>query len=532
MRVDGFLLAVALTRTDDTMKVITPTDELSVVAPPDGPGVTVPPEEFFDHVVADEDREAARCFYRKYIEVFGMPVVAADEVVDEALFRTREIVVHMLAGRPDIAETMVERGMYLTIIGRNQLYTDLPENRNHPNKDFINGRVRGTGGLPTSFGEENLLCLSCDRYDDESIALHEFSHTIDFALSTLEPGWRDQRDAHYARALEKGLFRDTYAGSNSEEYWAEMCQSFFDCNRVNNWNHGFVGTREQLKIYDPEGYEFVRKTFNLGPGQDWRYRWLRRLPEVGPPPPGSGIDPYYTKHTFARWFAVVGRGASDEALLAAGELIRRMFAYRHDVLMALIDAGVKLVVLGREESPGDLPELAGTDHDLLARFLDYSSGLPFLVVSEENTLGDHQDPCVGQNQVIRGMARAFYEMTRSRAVDPAWDERGEEVQQYELRVKRLDVRFGEAVQTLFREAMTKGLWKGTASVHGPAEYWAQGVAAYFDSTGQAAAPADAPHPISTREALQAYDPGLFALVQETMAYGGKVDWRFRPYPCP
>ncbi len=65
-----------------------------------------------------------------------------------------------------------------------------------------------------------------------------------------------------------------------------------------------------------------------------------------------------------------------------------------------------------------------------------------------------------------------------------------------------------------------------------AEYWAQGVAAYFDSTGQAAAPEDAPHPISTREALQAYDPGLFALVRETMAYGGKVDWRFRPYPCP
>lgn len=25
------------------------------------------------------------------------------------------------------------------------------------------------------------------------------------------------------------------------------------------------------------------------------------------------------------------------------------------------------------------------------------------------------------------------------------------------------------------------------------------------------------------------DPDLFALVHETMAYGGKVDWRYQPY---
>lgn len=309
-----------------------------------------------------------------------------------------------------------------------------------------------------------------------------------------------------------------------------MCQSFFDCNRVNNWNHGFVGTREQLKIYDPEGYEFIRKTFNLGPGQNWRYRWLRRLPEVGPPPAEAGFDRFYTKHTSARCFPVVGREASNEALLAAGDVIRRMFAYRHDLLLTLIDAGLKLVVLGRKESLGDLPELEGKDLDLLTRCLDYSAESTLLVVSEENVLSDPQDPCVGQNQVVRAMARAFYLLTRSRAIDPAWDARGEEVQQYELRVTRLDVRFGEAVDSLFRDAMDKGRWRGTASIHESAEYWAQGVAAYFDSTGQAAAPADAPHPISTREALQDYDPGLFALVQETMAFVGRVDWRFRPYP--
>jgi hypothetical protein len=52
------------------------------------------------------------------------------------------------------------------------------------------------------------------------------------------------------------------------------------------------------------------------------------------------------------------------------------------------------------------------------------------------------------------------------------------------------------------------------------------VLAYFDATGQGAGPNDADHPITTRESLRDYDPGLFALVDETMAYKGKVDWRY------
>ncbi len=43
-----------------------------------------------------------------------------------------------------------------------------------------------------------------------------------------------------------------------------------------------------------------------------------------------------------------------------------------------------------------------------------------------------------------------------------------------------------------------------------------------------AAPKDAPHPIRTREALRDDDPGLDALVNETLAYEGHVDWRFVP----
>src|SRR6185369_5932759 len=151
----------------------------------------------------------------------------------------------------------------------------------------------------------------------------------------------------FRNAREKELWKYTYAGSNPGEYWAEICQSYFDCNRINNWNHGAIGTREQLKAYDPEGYELVKSAFNLKPDQDWRYAPLQKLPNVGPPPAKFKINPYYPNFTRAREFTVLGRQASDEALLKANDTLRKMFAYRHDILKALIADGVKLVVLGR-----------------------------------------------------------------------------------------------------------------------------------------------------------------------------------------
>jgi len=496
----------------------------------DYPAVTTPPDSFFEKV-RESDRDVAHEFYKKHIAVKGLPVVAAAEVADQALHRTYDIVSHMLAGRPDVHSALVDRGMYLVIIGKDQVYTDLPEHRNAPNPDYLNERVRGTGGLPTSFGEENLLSLPIDRYDDESIAVHEFCHTIDGALSGMDPTWRDRKNAVYLNAVAKGLYKDTYAIGNAGEYWAEIVQAYFDCNRVNNWNHGPIGRREQLKMYDPEGYELVRSTFNLGPDQDWRYQWLQPLPNVEAPPAKFHIDPSYTKYTWAREFTVLGRGASDEALLKANDTIRKMFAYRHDILKALIADGVKLVVLGPDERLSDLPECkksGGNGPDHMARFLDYSPELKLLVVGQENVLGDLRgDSYATECQVIRAFAKALYHVTGTRAVDPNWENRRGK-QQYELRVQRMDVRFDEKLKTLYDTALSKGRWKGTPAIHSRAEYWTTGVLTYFDAVGQGVPPNDAAHPIATREALRQYDPDLLWLVDETMAYHGKVDWRYQP----
>lgn len=498
----------------------------------DYPPVIAPPEAFFQNL-READREVARKFYKKYIDVKGMPVVAAVEVDDLALQRTYYIVTHLLAGRPDVLQTMVTNGTRLIIIGKDQVYTDMPEYRNTRNPEYQNERVRGTGGFGvTSFGEENLLSLPLDRYDDESIGVHEFCHTIDAAIGRIDPTWRQRKNAVFQNAVSKGLWKNTYTGSNQGEYWAEICQSYFDNNRINNWNHGSIGTREQLKAYDPEGYELVRITFNLSPKQDWRYNWLQKQPSVIPPPAKFKIDPYYTKFTWAREFTVVGRQASDEALLKANDTIRKMFAYRHDILKALIGDGIKLVVLGRKEKLADLPEFknaGSTNFDLTARFMDYTPEKKVLVVAEENVLGNPRDRWAGSSQEICEFAKALYYVCGTRMVDTNWNNRGRDVQQYELRVKRLDVQFDDKLKQLYEAVMSKKMWRGTPAVQNRIEYWSEGVLAYFDAVGQEAAPNDAPHPIATREMLKDYDPELYALVNETMAYDGHVDWRYTPY---
>ena len=532
----------------------------SAMEPPDvkidAPAVIAPPESFFKMIEerisnprrfgrrregsGEEQKPSAekiasemalyRNFYKKYIDVKGMPVAAHGDVADLALQRTYDIVTHLLAGRPDILQAMVSNHTYLIVIGKNQVYTDMPEYRNHPDPVFQNERVRGTGGNPTSFGEENLLSLPIDRYDDESIGVHEFCHTIDSTLRRIDPTWEKRRSAAFDNVRMKGLWHHAYAGSNPAEYWAEISQSYFDCNRVNNWNHGPAGRREQLKLYDPMGYELCRSIFNLTPAQDWRYNWLQKLPMVSAPPTTAmfkNIDPWYTKFTWAREFTVVGHGASDEALLRANETIRRMFAYRHDIVKALMADGVKLVVLGLGESIADLPEYkkltdkSESDHTL--RSLNYNPETKLLVVAQENVLANPRDMYVGDNQVIRVFADAAYRVAGMRPL--LADYKGN--QQYELRVKRLDLDFDKSVSELFEKAKSAKKWQGTSAIEDKFAYWTAGVLAYFDATGQDAAPNDFRSTVNTREKLKEYDLDLFTLVNETMAYEAHVDWRLR-----
>jgi hypothetical protein len=186
------------------------------------------------------------------------------------------------------------------------------------------------------------------------------------------------------------------------------------------------------------------------------------------------------------------------------------------------------VVLGRKEKLSDLPEFRETRKRPGAdevRFADYAPGSKVMVVPEENVLGLPDDPFAGRGMVVGVFARGLHQVCGARPVIADFDQRRDR-QQYELRVQRLDVEFDKRLRKAYEAAREKGLWKGTAAARDHVEYWATGLEAYFDAGGDVPAPPLADRPVTTREALKTYDAELYALVAETMAYHGHVDWRY------
>ena len=213
-------------------------------------------------------------FYKKYIETEGLYVTSSERVSDKALLKACDIISLMLAKRPDIKAHMVKEGCHVMVIGKDEETCDLPEFAHICNSEdsinYWNKRARGFGGAPedtysSSCGEENLLALPQDKYVGENILVHEFAHLIHtIGIVGVEPEFNDRLEALRQNAIQKGLWKDTYAVSNKEEYFAECTQSFFNCNRYAkeaNGVHNQVNNRTKLKAYDPDMYNLLKEYF-------------------------------------------------------------------------------------------------------------------------------------------------------------------------------------------------------------------------------------------------------------------------------
>lgn len=213
-------------------------------------------------------------FYKKYLDADGIPVVSSEKVRDEALVRAQKVIDQILSKRADLKKIMVHKGCKVMIIGEKEEVCEIPEYAHicdtPDNIAYWNKRARGFGGAPehdfsASCGEENVLGLEGDRYLGESILVHEFAHIIHLVgLANLESDFDSKLEALRQKAIEKGLWKGTYAITNKEEYFAESVQSFFNCNKFSlepNGVHNAINTREKLEIYDPEMYNFLLRYF-------------------------------------------------------------------------------------------------------------------------------------------------------------------------------------------------------------------------------------------------------------------------------
>ena len=212
-------------------------------------------------------------FYEQWIDVEGLPVVASAKVNPYAVKEAAWLIRQMIGHRQDVLQALAKNNVRFAVMAYSELTTRIPEHSDLQPDYYWDRRARGLGSTPArpavSCGEENLLNYSGDPYSTENILVHEFAHAIhQMGLNTVDPGFDDRLKTIYDAAVEKGLWKDTYAITNRAEYWAEGTQSWFDTNRANDDQHNHVDTRDKLKEYDPALASLLAEVFG---DVDWRY---------------------------------------------------------------------------------------------------------------------------------------------------------------------------------------------------------------------------------------------------------------------
>lgn len=213
-------------------------------------------------------------FYEKHVDLRGFAIVGSGKVSDYALLEAAFLVDEVLSDRQDILDALIANKVRFVVMAYNELTTDIPEHSDLKPAKFWDKRARGLG--PTrprpavSCGEENLLCYPGDPYHKENILIHEFAHAIHhMGLNSIDETFDKRLKEAYDAAMEKGLWKNKYAGSNRAEYWAEAVQSFFDDNRENDHDHNHVNTRKELREYDPALAKIVEDVFG---DKQWQYK--------------------------------------------------------------------------------------------------------------------------------------------------------------------------------------------------------------------------------------------------------------------
>lgn len=249
-------------------------------------------------------------FYTQRLDAAGIAIVGSDAPPPAALETARSLVEQMLAHRPDLARWLSGNGYRVAIMAESEATTDLPEQshwtrpaRDDPrltrcerkhydarigamtDREYWNARARGMAGPLTSGAAEDLLGLRSSRYWGETIFVHEFSHNVLAAIRAVDPRLGAEVDAAYADARAKGLWKDEYASTSVDEYWAEGSQFWFNSNRLAVFDGRRVLNHGDLARYDSKLYAVLGRAY--GPGHrlagDPFWQSPARVPP-GPPP--------------------------------------------------------------------------------------------------------------------------------------------------------------------------------------------------------------------------------------------------------
>ena len=215
-------------------------------------------------------------FYTQSVKAdCGITVKSSDAVEKSTLQAAADIVDVMLSARSDVVEQMIENGAELAVYGKGESAYSIPEHRAtyDPDMYYVEGYGGMVGNPVASIYDANVLRLlqkdSPDHYtgyENESVLVHEFGHSVHLLGVDSIPELKEEFDAVYASAKQKNLWPNSYAISNREEYFATCTAIWFNVmseSADGSWDgvRGPVNTREELKAYDVDMYNFLAKIY-------------------------------------------------------------------------------------------------------------------------------------------------------------------------------------------------------------------------------------------------------------------------------
>ncbi len=425
--------------------------------------ITVPPEGYDS-------------FYKKYLDCDGIPVISSEKVDDRAFYRLRLLLDKVLENRPDVKQALIDEGFKYIIIAQEEEVTDVPEYAYMEPKDYWNKRARGFGGKTTSCGEENLLMLPGDRYFNESIFIHELAHGVHLTgLVKCEPGFQAELDRLYKSAIDKGLYKEDYAATNAEEYWAESFQAFYDCDAENNFVHNHVNTREELIEYDKDISDFIAKVMRINKDNDWRYYTLIDANTIETAPAELSQNGQFTRYIWCAGFPILGTSdVNNDEMLLINNLIRNLFYYRQDILEKMTAAGYAIMISSHDDDN--------------------------IISKDGNHIKIKAGTLLSTNETLNGNpGKVIYELAMSGA--DCIEDKG----------------FMEKLKITFDNNKEKWSENSQRNLSNEKIYFATGVQLYFD--------AGTILNVNSREKLKEFDPELAKLVEQVFKYPNKKKWR-------
>ena len=208
-------------------------------------------------------------FYQQYCDANGIPILASTQVNPDAL-RIAKTRIGILTQKlpPKVMQAIIDSHTRIAIMGKNERVTDFPEKSDllqaYSGRDW--NKYRGLGPTmkrPVALtGEENILCLNGNQLPGSDTFIHEFGHTIHrMGLNNAEPKFQKELDRAFRQAvLKQKLWENSYASTNSAEYWAEGVRIWFNAHYTQNSRHkNFINTKARLRSYDPVLYGLVAR---------------------------------------------------------------------------------------------------------------------------------------------------------------------------------------------------------------------------------------------------------------------------------